>query len=198
MWENLRERLPEFKMMQDIQVNRDTEQRQYRSLPASPRWTQTLSNGVTVQVVGVVQTAGLFHTAWSPEGKFLSRAQYTSDAEHSSHSRTEPVQKALLALRFTYPVGQAIQTEYKLSGAVSTGYQSGFARNAGKVITDEVAINPETAGRRIVEAWFPAGQARTDLQVGVSLAPPPAGSENSTDALKEWAVFSGIVLPPAR
>ncbi|MGI4788106.1 MAG: hypothetical protein ACRYFS_04570, partial [Janthinobacterium lividum] len=192
----LRERLPEIKRMRDRQVNRAAEQAQYRELAAAPRWTQTLANGVTVHLLGIMQSSGMTHIAWSPEGRRVSQAYYDSNASYGNYSGPAPMQKAMLVLRLAYPAGQAVMTEYSLSGAQSSNYQSGPDRNGDKAITDEDAMNQETDGCRIVLAWFPAGQTVTNLRVGVALVPPPAGTSDPTNAPKEWAEFSNVTLPP--
>jgi hypothetical protein len=198
LWMNLRERLPEFKRFADYQANRATEHGLYRGLTAGPRWTQTLSGGVTVQLVGVMRTAGKKHTVWSPEGQMIRRTVYDyGDAAYSNHFM-EPTRHFQMILRFAYPTGQAILTEYTFSGASGSGYQSGLARNGGKVLINEDAINPETSGCRLVDAWFPASQTRTDMRVGVAVITPPTGLTDPTDAPKEWAEFPNITLPPGK
>ena len=78
LWENLRERLPEFRFRRDDAANHAAERGQYRVLSTDLHWSRTLSNGVTVQLLGLMRSAGNRHTVWSPEGKRLSTAQYKS------------------------------------------------------------------------------------------------------------------------
>lgn len=198
LWANLRERWPEFQMMRDNQINREAEQAQYRSLVTEPRWTKTLPNGVTVQLLGVMQTAGNVHTVWSPGGQFVSKSIYKSLLGEDGYLSADSTRKFRLILRFAYPAEQAILTEYALSGAVSSSFQSGLTRNNGNVATDEAVVNTVTAGQRTVESWFPVHQIQTNLRVGIALVPPPAGPTDPADAPKEWAEFSGITLPTVK
>ena len=198
LWMNLRERWPEFQMMRDSLVNREAAQAQYQGLTPVPRWTQTLSNGVTVQLLGVMQTAGNVHTVWSPSGQFLCNSTYKSLLGEDDSPSSAPSRKVRLILRFAYPAGQAILTEYTLSGAVGSNFQSGLTRSNGVVATEEDTVNPISAGRRALDSWFPADQTQTKLRVGVALVPPPFGATDPTDAPKEWAEFSGVALPPIK
>ncbi len=198
LWMNLRERLPEFQKMAAYEANRAAEQGLYRGLTAGPSWTQTLPGGVTVQVAGLLQTTGNVHRVWSADGHFLCRAVYTSETEHYNNVYTQPTRHFQVILRFAYPAGQAILTEYALSGSSGLGFQSGLAHNGGQVLTDENVINPQTSGWRLVDCWFPAKQAQTDLRVGVALIAPPTGPTDPTDAPKEWAEFSNITLPVSK
>ena len=196
LWENLRERLPEMKMMRDDAANRAAEKGQYAALAADPRWTQTLSNGVVVQLLGVMQSQGDTHLIWSPAGRVLSRASYKSLDDSSRYLSREGTKERLLVLRFQYPTGQAILTGYEADWR-GGGYQSGLARSNGVVVTDEAAMNAVTSGCRTVEAWFSPSQKQAALRVGVALVPPPPGSSAPSDTPKEWATFSNVALQPA-
>ncbi len=192
--ENLRERLPEFQFLANYDADRAAEKGQYRALVADPRWTQTLHHGVTVQLLGVMQSAGNVHTVWSPDGRLLSRARYKSLlGDH--YATPGHARKVLLILHFSYPTGQAITTSYAMTG-LSTTFADGLTRSNGVVLTNEEQINPETtAGRRTVEAWFPPAQRRTTLRVGVAVGPPDASLEQIGDDAKEWAEFPNVSLP---
>lgn len=193
---NLRARLPEFQFLADYDADRAAEKGQYRALPADPRWTQTLANGVTVQLLGVMQSAGNVHTVWSPDGRLLSRARYKSLlGEH--YATPDHANKVMLTLHFSYPAGQAITTSYAMTGLPSS-FGEGLTRSNGVVQTDEEQINPTTAGRRTVEAWFPPAQRRTTLRVGVAAGPPDASLEQIGDDAKEWAEFPNVSLPEGK
>lgn len=196
LWENLRKRLPESRLRLDAAANSAAERGQYRALSADLHWSCTLANGVTVQLLGIMRSAGNRHTVWSPEGKRLSTAQYKSVLGEDSQQMTLPTKQVRLILGFSYPAGRAILTEYALSGAGGSSFQSGLARSNGIVVTDEEEMNLDTAGRRTVQAWFPLKQLQTDLRVGVALEPPPTGPTDSADVPKEWAEFPEVTLPP--
>ena len=197
--EALRGSLPGFKSMRDIKANRDAEKGHFAALTADPRWTRILANGVTVQFLGVMQSVGDRHTIWSPSGRFLSRAEYKSQGlDRTGYIDPSPNRKIILILRLQYPVGQAVITGYEIQHSVSSGYQSGFARNGTSVITDEMAFGPETSGCRVVEAWFPTAQKQTILRAGVALVSPPFGTNDPVDATKDWAEFPDITLPPMK
>ncbi len=186
LWENLRERLPEFKMMRDYEASRAAKKAQYASLVADPNWTQTLANGVTIQLLGVMKSQGTMHTVWSPDGHFLSRASY-KDEGNSSGSQ--------FILRFQYPAARAILTGYTADWR-NGNYQSGLSRMNGIVVTDEEQMNPETAGCRLVQAAFSPSQKQTTLHVGVALVPPPFGPNDPADAPKVWVEFNNVALHP--
>ena len=198
LWMNLRDRLPEFKMMAIYDANRTAGRGLYRGLTAGPNWTRTVSSGVTVQVVGLLLTEGNVHTVWSPDGRFCRRATYDSETEHYNNIYTEPTRHFQIILRFVYPDNQALLTDYTLSGSSGLGAQSGLARDGGKVLTDENVMNPQTGGCRLVDVWFLTKQAQTDLRVGVALIAPSAEPTNPTDAPKEWVEFSNITLPSGK
>lgn len=193
LWENLHERLPEFQFMADDYADRAAEKGQYRTLTADPRWTQTLANGVMVQLLGVMQSAGNVHTVWSPDGRLLSRARY-KPLLGNHYLAPAPANKVMLILHFSYPAGQAITTSYAMTG-LSTTFGEGLARSNGVVQTDEEQMNPTTAGRRVVEAWFPRTQRRTTLHVWVVAGPPDIRLLIINDLTKYGADFRDVRLP---
>ena len=85
-----------------------------------------------------------------------------------------------------------------LPGAGGSSFQSGVTRSNGIVVTHEEEMNPDTAGRRTVQAWFPLKQVQTDLRIGVALEPPPTGPTDPADVPKEWTEFPEVTLLPVR
>ena len=198
LWENLRERLPEFKMMRDDQANRAAEKGQYSALKANPKWTQTLSNGVTVQLLGVMQSVRNVHSIWSPEAKLISHVSYKALADTDGYQPYRQSKELGLILRFQYPTGQAILTEYEATGSMGSRYRDGLTHINGSVATDENTVNWETAGCRYVATWLPPKQGQTTLRVGITLVPPPFGPIDPPDAPNEWVEFSNIILPQVK
>ena len=194
--ENLRERLPDFQFQGDFIASRVAEKGQYAALTAAPNWTQTLANGVTVQLLGVMVSQGSVHTIWSPEGRRLSRVSYKPlGLPQFAQPPNRPEDRRFI-LRFRHPAGQAILTEYKAADSSNSSYGEGLSRMNGVVVTDEGQMNPETAGCRLVQDWFPQAQKQTSLRLGVALVPPPFGPNDPTDAPKDWVEFDNVALQP--
>lgn len=195
---NIRSRMPEFQLMRDDDANRAAEKAQYRALPGNPHWTKSLPNGVTVELLGVMQSVGNMHTVWSPDGRLLSRARYQSILGEDFLVTPDPTQKMRLIVYFVYPTGQAITTSYTMMGSKSISFQSGLARSNGVVQTDEQQVNPATAGRRTVESFFLRTQRRTTLRVGVAVGPPDGPLEQSGNDAREWAEFQNVSIPRSK
>ena len=194
LWENLRERLPEFKMLRDDAANRAAEKGQYAALTADTRWTRTLANGATVELLGVMASQGDTQIVWSPSGRLLSCVSYKPlSLSEFAQPPNRPEDRRFI-LRFRHPSGQAILTEYKATDSTNSSYDEGLARMNGVVMTDEAQMNPETSGCRLVQTWFPQAQKQTGLRVGVALVSPPFGPNDPTDAPKEWIEFDNVAL----
>ena len=114
-------------------------------VPARAAWTQTLSNGVTAQLIAVLTTQGDQHWAYDPDGhllrrsKFLDRAvtQQEVQAEYPDRYRT-----VSLIVRLTYGPGRVVKTCYQLPELSSCTYEDGISTQNGVVMTDETQINP--------------------------------------------------------
>jgi tetratricopeptide (TPR) repeat protein len=207
--ENLRERLSEFKMLRDYADKQAQVKSFYAAfpIPTDPRWTQTLPNGVTVSVVGCQQAAGNRHTAWTPEGRFLTQTAFERNGGDStpmtfsgfsaSYVAQEQAKRAHgigFAVRLSYPSGTVVQAKYALpENAQAGGIESweGAVTENGRLVTDEPEITRTTGGLRLVAAHFPASQRQVTLRVGIAVGDAP-------DPAYQWAEFPNITLPPVK
>ena len=220
-WENLRERLPEFQMMQDYADKRAEVKAFYAAFPADadPRWTQTLPNGVTVQFVGCQQqqtnsqeVAGLRHTAWAPNGRFLARASFDrneGDSTPTIYSGFTPAYVAKeqakwaygvgFAVRLTYPRGTVVKVAFALAGNgdMETS-EIGLTTSNGVVLSDEQEITRATGGVRLGAAHFPSTQRQATLRVGIAVGTVKSPPPDTPNEAYQWAEFSNIILPPAK
>ena len=214
--ENLRERLPEFKMMRDYADRQAQVKSFYAAFPAptDSRWTQTLPNGVTVQIVGCQQHTGNRHTAWTPDGRFLTQAAFERNAGDSipmtfsgkfpaGYIAKEQAKRAHgvgFALRLTYPPGMVVKAAYALAGTAEAGSietgTDGVMTENGVVVTDEREISRATGGVRLVAAHFSNTQRQVTVRVGVAAGSPSALPPDAPDASYQWAEFAGLTLPP--
>ena len=222
LWENLRQCLPEFQMLRDDMAKRDQVKAFYAAfpIPTDPRWTQTLPNGVTVQIVGCQQHTGekqdiSSHTAWTPEGKFLAQATFERNAGDSTPTTYSGFTAAYVAreqakqahgvgfaLRLTYPPGVVVHVGYALAGAAETGGMDtgaeGLVTENGGVVTDEAEIGRPTGGLRLAAAHFPVTQKTATLRVGIAVGSKDTSPLSASDPAYQWAEFPAIALPPAK
>jgi len=216
LWENLRERLPEFKMMRDYADRQAQVKSFYAAFPTSAdsRWTQTLPNGVTVQLVGCQQHTGNRHTAWTPDGRFLTAAAFERNAGDSvpmtfsgkfpagfvAKEQAKRAHGLGFALRLTYPPDMVVKAAYALAGTAEAGSietgTDGVMTENGVVVTDEREISRATGGVRLVAAHFLNTQRQVTLRVGVATGSPSALPPDAPDASYQWAEFAGLTLPP--
>ena len=207
--ENLRERLPEFKLLRDYADKQAQVKSFYAAFPTptDPRWTQTLPNGVTVQVVGCQKATGNRHTAWTPEGRFLAQALFERNegdstpmtfsgfsADYVAKEQAKRAQGVGFAVRLSYPHGTVVQAKYALPENARTGgieSWEGTVTENGRVVTDEQEITRATGGMRLVVAHFPAFQRQATLRVGIAVGDTPTPSY-------QWAEFPNIILPPLK
>ena len=207
--ENLRERLPEFLLLRDY-ADKQTQMKSFYAafpVPADPRWTQTLPNGVTVSVVGCQQAAGNRHTAWTPDGQFLTQAMFERNegdsvpmtfsgfsASYVALEQAKWAQGVGFAVRLSYPSGTVVQAKYALPENARTGgieAWDGQMTENGRVVTDEQEITRATGGLRLVAAYFPASQRQATLRVGIAVGDTPTPEY-------QWAEFPNIILPPVK
>ena len=222
LWENLRQRLPEFQMLRDDMAKRDQVQAFYAAFPASPdlRWTQTLPNGVTVQLVGCQQHTGekqdiLLHTAWTPGGKFLAQAKFERNEGDSTPTTYSGFTAAYVAqeqakrahgvgfvLRLTYPPGLPVHVGYALAGDPGAGGMEtgadGLMTENGSVVTDEAEINRPSGGLRLAAAHFSVTQNTATLRVGIAVGSKDTSPLSASDPAYQWAEFPNITLPPVK
>lgn len=218
LWENLRERLPEFRMMRDYTDKQAQAKSFYAAFPApaDPRWTQTLPNGVTVQFVGCQQHTGNQHTAWTPDGKFLTQATFERNegdsipVTYSGYTADYVVQEQAkrahgvgFALRLSYSPSMVVKATYALAGDTEDGggiemSMSGVVTENGVVQTDEQEINRPTGGLRLVSAHFPNTQKQTTLRVGIASGSPSALPPDAPNPAYQWAEFPNITMPPVQ
>lgn len=190
---NVQSRMADFRLLRDLDANQAAEKAQYRTLTAAPRWTQSLHNGATVQLLGVMQSQGKTHTVWSPDGRLLSRARYTSESD-GRYAPRDPLRQVQLILHFSYPTGQAIITNYAVPEAKSIAFESGLERSNGVIQTDEEQMRPLTAGRRTVDAWFSPAERTATLRVGVTVGLPSDQLEQQGDSEREWVEFGSVAV----
>ena len=189
--------MKDFRLLRDLTVNEAAENAQFRGLTAEPRWTQSLHNGVTVQLLGVMESQAKTHTVWSPDGRLLSRAHYTSASE-GEYAPRDLQRQVQFILRFSYPAGQAIATSYALPEASGFAFESGVARSNGVIQTDEEQMHPRTAGQRTVDAWFSPAERTATLRVGVAVGPPTNQLEQQGDSEREWAEFDNVAVQKSK
>ena len=222
LWGNLRQRLPEFKMLRDDMAKRDQVKAFYAAFPVSadPRWTQTLPNGVTAHLVGCQQHTGekqdiSSHTAWTPDGKFLAQAAFERNdgdstpmtysgftAAYVAREQAKRAHGVGFALRLTYPPGSVVKVAYALTGNPDNGSieksEDGLTTENGTAVSDEGEINRATGGLRLTAAHFPNTQKQATLRVGIAvgtaIAPPP----DAPDPAYQWVEFPNITLPPVK
>lgn len=220
-WENLRERLPDFQMMQDYADKRAEEKAFYAAFPAAadPRWTQTLPSGVTVQFVGCQQQskqqAGPQHTAWAPDGRFLARAPFDRNygdpipmtysgftADYLAKEQAKRAHGVGFAVRLAYPRDKVVKVAYAIGGNPDNGgiekSLDGLTTENGTVLSDEQEINRPTGGLRLTAAHFPITQRQATLRVGIAVGTAAAPPPDTPNAAYQWAEFPGIILPPAK
>jgi len=222
LWENLRQRLPEFKMLRDDMAKRDQVKAFYAAFPkpTDPRWTQTLSNGVTVQFVGCQQHTREQqdispHTAWTPDGKFLAQATFERNegdstpttysgfsADYVAREQAKQAHGVGFAVRLTYPPGTVVKVAYALAGDPESGgmetSEQGLMTENGVVATDEREINRPTGGLRLAAAHFPSTQRQTTLRVGIAVGTRDTLPPDAPDPAYQWAEFPNITLPPVK
>ena len=173
-------------------------------VPARAAWTQTLSNGVTAQLIAVLTTQGDQHWAYDPDGHLLRQATFAlivpgtmqgvQTEDHPDQYRT-----VSLVVRLTYGPGHVVKTSYQLPESSGFNYGSGIGTQNGVLMTDETQINPLTdAGLRLVAALFPAAQRQATLRVGVAAGTPTALPPDAPNLAYEWVTFTGITLPPIK
>lgn len=220
-WENLRERLPEFKIMQAIAEKRAEMKSFYAAFPTAPdpRWTQTLPNGVTVQFVGcqqqqtnIHQPIGLQHTAWAPDGKFLAQASFERNdgdstpmtysgftAAYVAKEQAKRAHGVGFAVRLTYPRGTVVKVAFALAGNgdMETS-EIGLTTSNGVVLSDEQEITRATGGVRLGAAHFPSTQRQATLRVGIAVGTVKSPPPDTPNEAYQWAEFSNIILPPAK
>ncbi len=222
LWENLRLRLPEFQMLRDDMAKRDQVQAFYAAFPAppDPRWTQTLPNGVTVQLVGCQQHTGekqdiLLHKAWTPGGKFLAQAKFERNegdstpttysgftAAYVAREQAKQAHGVGFALRLTYPPGSVVKVAYALAGDTGGGgiekSEDGLVTENGIAVSDEGEINRPTGGLRLTAAHFPNTQRQATLRVGIALGTASAPPPDAPNTAYQWVEFPNITLPPVK
>ena len=220
-WENLRERLPDFKMLQDYADKRAEVKAFYAAFPADadPRWTQSLPNGVTIQFVGCQQQradthqpVGLQHTAWSPDGKFLAQASFERNdgdsppmtysgftAAYVAKAQAKRAHGVGFAVRLTCPRGTVVKVAFALAGNgdMETS-EIGLTTSNGVVLSDEQEITRATGGVRLGAAHFPSTQRQATLRVGIAVGTVKSPPPDTPNEAYQWAEFSNIILPPAK
>ncbi len=218
-WENLRERLPEFQMMQGYADKRAEVKGFYAAFPsaADSRWTQSLPNGVTVQFAGcqqqrtnIQQPVGLQHSAWSPDGRFLARASFERNdgdpapmtysgftANYVAKEQAKRAQEVGFAVRLAYPRGTVVKVAFAVAGNgdMETN-EIGLTTSNGVVLSDEQELTRATGGVRLGAAHFPSTQRQAALRVGIAVGTVKSPPPDTPNAAYQWAEFPNITLPP--
>ena len=199
------------------QEDKEAEVKLLGSMHSDPRWSRPLSSTESIQLLGILVAQGSIKTAYTPDGRYLGRETFPdaygntwNDAGITdSEAGAGKVNTIEFVIRLIHPANQAIYFAHAASSDVAPnwgmfGGESDPANN-GVLETDEQAINPNTAGLRILEVSMPTQSRYYTLTLGVADMPHslPA-AQTSPDMVQkpdhlssnyQWATFSSIASP---